>query len=686
MADDPDAGVRRELILALRNLPTEKVGDALRMLAASWDGRDRWYLEALGLALRHREPEYIKSLFDGNLYGDLGLPASGSAVVATPPYFPVDRNEAYLATGEELPPANALSKTLGLAWELHRVEALPLIVKLMPSLRSADLQQAADDVILHVEDPAGAPILAAMASDAKDPLRRRQALASLARKLDGDWRSAAGNPQVVAAIEGALKEPGTRIEGLQLAGATRDRRFADTIHQYASQADAPPEVRVAAIESLARVRAPGTAEMVEKLIDEAKSRNQSSPAAEAAVRVLPQLGNARDRLAAIFQDDAVPLGLRREALRGFAVLGDGGPQLLAMAREKTLPEALKTEAATVLRAHPDRRVRDQAQEVFPITTASGQPLPPFGELIRRDGDPDRGRAVFYREGNNACGACHRVQGRGQWIGPDLSTIGTKYGKDQLLRSILNPSEAISYNFHSVVLALSDGRVLTGLPVEDTNSRLILKLADGQRVSVVPSEVEDRRLSDVSLMPEGLAANLSEQDLVDLLAFLSTLRQPVSIVGLAHAAGPLSDSASKPAIAPNEPLNPARPVAIAGGGSATWRRVTADAEGRIDLTTLLGADPSKAAYLLIPVHTSRALSARLVIQTKADAVAWLNSTAVKLSGSDDGETQVARVDLPKGDSRLLIRLPGGSEAVLVATFVAPEALEFSPAEAPRAATR
>ena len=59
MADDPDAGVRRELILALRNLPTDKVGDALRKLAASWDGQDRWYLEALGLALENRESAYL---------------------------------------------------------------------------------------------------------------------------------------------------------------------------------------------------------------------------------------------------------------------------------------------------------------------------------------------------------------------------------------------------------------------------------------------------------------------------------------------------------------------------------------------------------------------------------------------------------------------------------------------------
>ncbi len=52
MANDPDAGVRRELILAFRNLPTKQVSDSLRSLTAAWDGQDRWYLEALGLRSR----------------------------------------------------------------------------------------------------------------------------------------------------------------------------------------------------------------------------------------------------------------------------------------------------------------------------------------------------------------------------------------------------------------------------------------------------------------------------------------------------------------------------------------------------------------------------------------------------------------------------------------------------------
>ena len=67
-------------------------------------------------------------------------------------------------------------------------------------------------------------------------------------------------------------------------------------------------------------------------------------------------------------------------------------------------------------------------------------------------------------------------------------------------------------------------------MEDTPDRLIFKTAEGQRVDLQPSSIEDRRTSDVSLMPEGLAQTMTDQEFVDLLAYLTTLRQPVSIVG------------------------------------------------------------------------------------------------------------------------------------------------------------
>ncbi len=167
-----------------------------------------------------------------------------------------------------------------------------------------------------------------------------------------------------------------------------------------------------------------------------------------------------------------------------------------------------------------------------------------------------------------CGSCHRVQGHGQWIGPDLSTIGVKYGKDELIRSILSPSAAIGYSFRSLVVALADGRVITGLPVEDTPDRLVLKTAEGQRITSEPGSIEDRRTSDVSLMPEGLAQTMTDQELVDLLAYLTTLKQPVSIVGQYQVIGPLARADGRPVVDADLEAGPCRdPSAMAGAASS-----------------------------------------------------------------------------------------------------------------------
>ena len=114
-----------------------------------------------------------------------------------------------------------------------------------------------------------------------------------------------------------------------------------------------------------------------------------------------------------------------------------------------------------------------------------------------------------------------MQGQGQWIGPDLSTIGTKYGKDELLRSILNPSAAIGYNFRSPgrrarpTAASSPACPSRTRPTASCSRR---PTASGSRSG--PATIEDRKTSDVSLMPEGLAQTMTDQELVDLLAFLT----------------------------------------------------------------------------------------------------------------------------------------------------------------------
>jgi putative membrane-bound dehydrogenase-like protein len=657
LANDPDPGVRRELILAFRDMPTAKVGEALKTLAKGWDGQDRWYLEALGLALENRESTFLNELFDGSLFGDLNLSVTGrEGSIAVPPYFPADRNEAYIKTGTPDGTSNALGKTLGLAWRLHRPEALPLIAKLLPAIDAPELKGAANDVLTQFKDKNAAVVLADLIVGSSDKARKNELMSILARKIGGDWKNARGDAKMIATIESALKDPGLRIEAIRLAAASFDGRYGSTLLDFARDPKLDEETRVAAIDAITQIRPNKALETLDPLVSALKGKDASNPIAEAALRAVSGLGSLDQSsyLAPMITGHDYPLGLRREALRIYGRMSGGGLKVIALARDGKLPDELKTEATTLVHRDADRRVRSEADKVLPMpTTASGRPLPSVAQLVTRQGNADRGRAVFHRTGTNACASCHRVQGFGQWIGPDLSTIGSKYGKAELIQSILNPSAAIGYNFRTTVASTNDGQVISGLLVEEAPDRVVLKTAEGRRISLRPADIEGRKQSEVSLMPEGLAQTMSDTDLVDLLAFLGTLRQPVSIVGQYQVAAP----------------------AFAGETPSTgWRKVTADAESLVALRPISGEDSRRSANLKTGIYTPEAIDAQLVLDSKAAVTATLNGEPVTLRAEGEGP-RTARVKLARGENVLLLKVPGGSQGGLVTTFVANKPLEF-----------
>jgi putative membrane-bound dehydrogenase-like protein len=684
MADDPDAGVRRELILAFRNLPTGQVGDALRKLAGAWDGQDRWYLEALGLALEKRESRFLSELFDGSLYGSLNLARTGrEGKVALPPYFPVDRNEAFIPAGTPDLPATPLSKYLGLAWRLHCIEALPLLERIIPDLGTPELQQAGDDVLERMKELKTPDLVARLASTTSDPTHRLGLYAMLARRLAGDWNAARERPLVVKLIAQALHDPETRRQGIALAAATGDGRYRGILEEFARDTQLPEDVRVATVEAIGSLRITPN-RVLEQMIATVRGKPSSDPVVEAAARAMARHSGARGRLTDLLTARDYPLGVRREALRSLAQLQDGGARVIELARAGKLLDDLKTEATTLLYTSPERRIREAAALVLPLPKAAGgRPLPPVGELIRREGDAARGREVFFRGGANACGSCHRVQGQGQWVGPDLSTIGVKSSRDELIRSILNPGAAIGSNFRSVVVTLADGRVYTGLPVEETPERLVLKTATGERVAIPSGSIEERRTSDVSLMPDGLAQTMTDQELVDLLAFLTTLRQPVSIVGQYHVIGPLDQTGDASRIDPASAVDLEASLDDGRGHKLSWRRLTANNEGQIDLAALAAGDPKQVAsvFAYIPVVSPVSQRARLVLDTLADLAVWLNGKPVALSagGRTEAKTSTGSLELPQGPSTLLIRLTfdgqSRTRAPLVTTFVVDRPVGF-----------
>jgi putative heme-binding domain-containing protein len=193
-----------------------------------------------------------------------------------------------------------------------------------------------------------------------------------------------------------------------------------------------------------------------------------------------------------------------------------------MAKRGALTGPAAQVAAVAVATCPWPDVRTAAADVLPMPTSrGGEKLPPVAELRQRKGVADRGRVVFAEAGT--CAKCHVVNGEGRSVGPNLSGIGAKLSREAIYEAILAPSAAISHNYETYTALLADGRSLTGLLVSQSPEQVVVKAADGVEIAVPAADVEELVRQPVSLMPADLAAALSAEQLVDLVAYLETLK-------------------------------------------------------------------------------------------------------------------------------------------------------------------
>jgi putative heme-binding domain-containing protein len=142
-------------------------------------------------------------------------------------------------------------------------------------------------------------------------------------------------------------------------------------------------------------------------------------------------------------------------------------------------------------------------------------------LRKTAGNAVAGQEVFKR----VCGQCHKLHGEGQEVGPDITANG-RASFEQLLSNVFDPSLVIGASYQARTVVTADGRVLTGLVVEDSDQRLVLKAQGGKLETIPRRDVEIVQVSRLSLMPEDLEKQLKPQELADLFALL-TLDKPPS---------------------------------------------------------------------------------------------------------------------------------------------------------------
>ena len=677
LVDDTDAGVRRELILALRNVETPKAGNALKKLAASWDGRDRYYAEALHLALKHREGEFLQELFTlltENALSDCRKNQS----VALPPYYPITTNDAFLHIDDELPPANGASKLIGLAWELGRKEALPALRAILEKIPAPDIVRGTDMALNEIDDPQAAGLLIDRFLAIDDSQRQREILGLLGPRLAGVWEPMRNTEKTQKMFNIALARDDLQVAAIKSIARSRSSGYGEELLKLVSNNQQELSTRATALEALGKLRYEPVRAMAGQLLEQAKGKSQGGPLALAALSTISdfQGDEARKLLEEVLSDKQYPLDFRRHAIQLLAATPQGARRLLVLHDKKQIDEALKSEVTFLLLNHADRQIRKIAHEKISLPEkANGKKIIDLNEVLALQGDSKKGRDLFHQKGNNSCASCHRVQGIGDWIGPDLSSIGTKYGKREMLYHILNPNGAINYNYVSYTLLLEDGRVLTGLITEETANRVVLKTAQGQRIEIPAEEIELKKAQSISIMPENLVDTMTQQDIADLTEYMATLRQPVSTVGQYYLLGPLSDGTYDA----SSQIDLQKSWSGPNGGKVRWQLVPASGDNYLDLTSLLGSKPGNELFCYVPYASPREQTARLVFNTNNDINLWHNGQPVKLAlAVGDGHKKLwqGTIKMRAGSNHLTIKIASGKvNSGLITTIITDRAIRF-----------
>jgi uncharacterized repeat protein (TIGR03806 family) len=190
-----------------------------------------------------------------------------------------------------------------------------------------------------------------------------------------------------------------------------------------------------------------------------------------------------------------------------------------------MPASVRAQVLTAAQATTDSQIRDLFERFVP----DEQRVKRLGSVIRpeqilsRKGNVERGRELFFKSAGLQCVTCHRVGGTGSTLGPDLSDIGKKSTRAQILESILDPSKTVEPKYVAYLVETNDGKLHTGLLAERNEREVVLRMAGDKEVRIPAADVARIAPQRASLMPEQLLRDMTAEQAADLLEFLASLR-------------------------------------------------------------------------------------------------------------------------------------------------------------------
>ena len=472
LLDDSSMVVLRELALALREDASPAMPKLWAQLAAKAGTRDRWYLESLGIAATDRWDECL------NAYRELKS----------------DRGESLPIAWRGRGPVAAQMQAQWLASTKLPKEQITALFRATDFLKPADRQTALKP-LLDLENQPQTVIEALM-------------------RLDGVDIN--GNPKLAAMVREYITSLGDDPSQLKILQRLKVAGVSDPLLKRAAAWGASTQ----AVQALDLALETGGVSQLKTMLE----AEEPSEVAVALSKTL-SLSNRKEAVElqkALLESQNVAKSVKVEAAVGLGRNKANQSYLVALAKENRLPAEAKPLLGPTLRNSEDPAISNAAKELFPVLKTSQNPLPPIEELVKKKGNSANGKSVYF--GVATCSQCHMVGSEGKNVGPSLTEIGNKLTREAMYVSILAPSAGISHNYEAYTARTGDGEVVTGLLISKTDEGVTIKDAKGIERAIKSSDLEEIKKQEKSLMPENLQETMTEQELIDVVEYLMTLRK------------------------------------------------------------------------------------------------------------------------------------------------------------------
>ncbi len=470
MVNDKSPQVRREVALAIRGNSSQQAAELWTALAQQYDGKDRWYLEALGISAANNWDLFF-STWKSKVGDDWNTPTNRDIV-----------------------------------WRSRSKAAMPLMAQLIKTTEEPEMLRYYRAFDFQT-DPSKQQVLAGLVEETQG----NKVLFAL-KHMDASRLKM--TPAISKSLNQVLEEQKGKYEFVELVTIFKLENRADDLLKIALQF---PDSAMAR-ESVKTLLSWDKTEMINGALDKGTKDD-----AQAMIKTLrSQMYNQKAiaLMESVVLDSTKDLDIRKLAVKAFGGPWQSEDRLLALVKENMVPKNLHTAAGGVFQTAWRATLRDEAAAYLKLPgSKEGAPLPAISIMVDKNGDALKGKEVF----TTLCSNCHRVNGEGVNFGPDLSEIGDKLSKQAMYTSIIYPDQGISFGYEGFNIKLNDGTSAVGRIVSETEDKVELQYMANQQ-TVLKENITSRSKLESSLMPSNLQSSMSENELVDLIEYLMSLKK------------------------------------------------------------------------------------------------------------------------------------------------------------------